>query len=71
MSIIENVQRADLNCVEEALAYWQLIEEYKLKQEEVAKQPGKKDRLLQTLRILRLPREIISMIQEDKLSFGQ
>ena len=37
MSIIENVQRSDLNCVEDALAYYQLIDEYTLTQEEVAK----------------------------------
>ena len=41
MSIIENVQRSDLNCVEEALAYYQLMNEYKLTQEEVAKKLGK------------------------------
>lgn len=71
MSIIENVQREDLNCVEEALAYWQLIEEFKLKQEEVAKQVGKeRSTVANFLRILRLPREVISLIQEDKLSFG-
>ena len=37
MAIIENVQRSDLNCVEEALAYFQLLNEYNLTQEEVAK----------------------------------
>jgi ParB family chromosome partitioning protein len=37
MSIIENVQRSDLNCVEEALAYFQLMNEFELTQEEVAK----------------------------------
>ena len=41
MSIIENVQRSDLNCVEEALAYFQLMNEYKLTQEDVAKKLGK------------------------------
>jgi ParB family chromosome partitioning protein len=41
MSIIENVQRSDLNCVEEALAYYQLMNEYKLTQEDVAKKLGK------------------------------
>src|SRR5207253_7643636 len=41
MSIIENVQRSDLNCVEEALAYFQLMNEFELTQEEVAKKIGK------------------------------
>ena len=41
MAIIENVQRADLNCVEEALAYYSLMNEFELTQEEVAKQIGK------------------------------
>ena len=40
MSIIENVQRADLNCVEEGLAYFQLMNEFGLTQEEVAKKVG-------------------------------
>ena len=40
MAIIENVQRSDLNCVEQGLAYFNLIDEYKLTQEEVAKKLG-------------------------------
>ncbi|MAE58961.1 MAG: chromosome partitioning protein ParB [Halobacteriovorax sp.] len=71
MAIIENVQRSDLNCVEEALAYFQLMEDYKLTQEEVAKKIGKeRSTIANFLRILKLPREVVDMIQKDLLSFG-
>ena len=71
MAIIENVQRSDLNCVEEALAYYQLMEDYKLTQEEVAKKIGKdRSTIANFLRILKLPREVVDMIQKDLLSFG-
>jgi ParB family chromosome partitioning protein len=71
MSIIENVQRSDLNCVEEALAYYQLMEEFKLTQEEVAKKIGKeRSTIANFLRILKLPKEIVMMLQKDMLTFG-
>ena len=71
MSIIENVQRADLNCVEEALAYFQLMDDFKLTQEEVAKKLGKeRSSIANYLRILKLPREVIDMLQREQLSFG-
>ena len=71
MSIIENVQRSDLNCVEEALAYYQLMEEFKLTQEEVAKKLGKeRSTIANFLRILKLPRDVIDLVQKDLLSFG-
>ena len=71
MSIIENVQRSDLNCIEEALAYYQLMEEFKLTQEEVAKRLGKeRSSIANFLRILKLPRDVIDLIQKDLLSFG-
>src|SRR5690606_19921530 len=41
LAIVENVQRQDLNCIEEALAYSQLIQDFSLTQEEVAKKVGK------------------------------
>src|SRR5690606_12062942 len=41
MAIIENVQRSDLNCIEEALAYFQLMNDFNLTQDEVAKKIGK------------------------------
>ncbi len=71
MSIIENVQRSDLNCVEEALAYYQLMNEYKLTQEDVAKKLGKeRSTIANFLRILNLPRPVIDLLQKEVLSFG-
>lgn len=71
MSIIENVQRSDLNCIEEALAYYQLMDDFKLTQEEVAKKLGKeRSTIANFLRILKLPRSVIELIQADHLSFG-
>ncbi len=71
MSIIENVQRSDLNCVEEALAYYQLMNEYKLTQEDVAKKLGKeRSSIANFLRVLNLPRPVIDHLQKEMLSFG-
>lgn len=71
MAIIENVQRDDLNCVEEALAYYRLMNEFELTQEEVAKKIGKeRSTIANFLRILKLPREVIQLLQKDQLSFG-
>ena len=71
ISIIENVQRSDLNCVEEALAYYQLMNDFELTQEEVAKKLGKeRSTVANFLRILKLPREVIDYLQKENLSFG-
>ncbi len=71
MSIIENVQRSDLNCVEESLAYFQLMNEFELTQEEVAKKIGKeRSTIANFLRILKLPKDVIVSLQKDMLSFG-
>jgi ParB family chromosome partitioning protein len=71
VALIENVQRCELNCVEEALAYYQLMEEFKLTQEEVAKKVGKdRSTVANFLRILKLPRSVISFLQQEKISFG-
>ena len=71
MSIIENVQRSDLNCVEEALAYYQLMNEYKLTQEDVAKKLGKeRSTVANYLRVLNLPRPVIDLLQKELLTFG-
>jgi len=70
-AILENVQREDLNCVEEALAYFQLMEDFHLTQEEVAKKIGKeRSTIANFLRILKLPRPVIELVQKDLLSFG-
>jgi ParB family chromosome partitioning protein len=71
MSIIENVQRSDLNCVEEALAYFQLMNEFELTQEEVAKKIGKeRSTIANFLRILKLPKDVIVLLQKEQISFG-
>lgn len=70
-ALIENIQRQELNPVEEANAYKKLIESLNLTQEEVAERVGR-DRTFVTnyLRILRLPIEIQSLIEGERLSFG-
>lgn len=71
ISITENIQRSDLNCVEEALAYFQLMNDFQLTQEEVAKKLGKeRSTIANYLRILKLPRYTLSCLQKDLLSFG-
>lgn len=70
-ALIENIQRKDLNCVDEALAYQQLSEEYKLTQEQVAERVGK-DRatVANHLRILSLPEAVLDDLRRAILSFG-
>lgn len=71
MAIIENVQREDLNCVEESLAYYNLLNEFKLTQEEVAKKIGKsRSSIANSLRLLTLPKSVLSLLKEEALSFG-
>src|SRR2546421_6505201 len=71
LALIENIQREELNPVEEANAYRRLIESLNLTQEEVAQRVGR-DRTFITnyLRILKLPSEIQSLLETEKLSFG-
>ena len=71
VALIENVQRKDLNPIEEALAYKTLIERFGLKQEEVAKQAGKsRSAVANMLRLLELPNEVLELVQDEKLSMG-
>jgi ParB family chromosome partitioning protein len=71
LALIENIQRAELNPVEEAKAYKRLIESLGLTQDEVAQRVGR-DRTFVTnyLRVLRLPTDIQDMIETEKISFG-
>lgn len=71
MAVIENIQRSDLNCVEEAIAYFQLMNEYHLTQEQLAKQLGKdRSTIANFLRLLKLPRNVVDMLQKEQLTFG-
>ncbi len=71
LALIENIQRQNLNCVDEALAYFQLIQDFSLTQEEVSERVGK-DRatVANYLRLLRLPEIIIEDLKRQVLSFG-
>ncbi len=71
LALIENIQRQELNPIEEANAYKRLIESLSLTQEEVAQRVGR-DRTFVTnyLRILKLPSEIQLLLENEKLSFG-
>lgn len=65
ISIIENVQREDLNPVEEAMAYQALIEKFGLKQDEVAQQVGKsRSTVANMLRLLDLPADVLEMLRD-------
>jgi ParB family chromosome partitioning protein len=71
IALIENIQRADLNVIEEALAYSSLIQEFGLTQEQVAKKVGKdRSTVTNALRMLALPKEIQSDIAEGKMTMG-
>ena len=71
VALIENLQRKDLNPIEEAMAYRALIEKFGLKQEEVAQQAGKsRSAVANMLRLLELPDEILELVQDEKLSMG-
>ena len=71
VAVIENVQREDLNAVEEALAYDALIERFGLTQEQVAKQVGKsRSAVTNMLRLLDLPDEVLELLRNGELSTG-
>ncbi len=71
LALIENLQRKNLNPIEEALSYKRLIDEFNLKQEDVAKRMGKKrSTIANTLRLLNLPEEVQKAILDEKISEG-
>jgi len=71
MALVENIQREDLNPIEEALAYRRLADDFRLKQEEIADAVGK-DRasVANVLRLLKLPEEVRSEVASGRLSMG-
>ncbi len=71
LALIENIQRENLNAIEEALAYGQLVEDFSLTQEEVAKRVGKKrSTVANTLRLLQLPDFAKDDVANGRLSMG-
>ncbi len=71
VAIIENVQRQDLNPLEEALGYRDLIERFGLTQEQVASEVGKsRPTITNMMRLLDLPDEALEMLRDGKLSTG-
>ena len=70
-AIVENVQRDDLNIIEEARGYQRLIQEFSYDQEKVAQFIGKsRSHVTNCLRLLNLPEEVLRLIEEKKLSAG-
>ena len=70
-AIVENVQRSDLNPIEEALGYRKLIDDFNYDQEKVSKFIGKsRAHVANCLRLLSLPKEVILLIEENKISQG-
>ncbi|MBR2387924.1 MAG: ParB/RepB/Spo0J family partition protein [Clostridia bacterium] len=71
VALIENIQREDLNPVEEALGYGALIERFGLTQEQVAKQVGKsRSAVANMLRLLELPESVLEMLKNGDISAG-
>ncbi|MEM1202032.1 MAG: ParB/RepB/Spo0J family partition protein [Acidobacteriota bacterium] len=72
MALVENIQRADLNAIEEAEAYKTLSETFDLSQEDIAGRVGKgRTTITNFLRLLRLPREVQDLMREGRLTAGQ
>lgn len=71
ISLIENIQREDLNPIEEALAYKRLIDEFNLKQDEMAKRVGKnRSTVTNSLRLLKLNENVQQMLINKEISSG-
>ena len=71
ISLIENIQREDLNPIEEAMAYQRLINEFNLKQDELAERVSKsRTAITNTIRLLKLDERVQQMLIEDMISSG-
>jgi ParB family chromosome partitioning protein len=72
LAIIENIQREDLNTIEEAKGYERLIKEFKYDHEKLSEFMGKsRSHISNTLRLLSLPQEVITMVEQRQLTAGQ
>ena len=71
LALIENIQRQELNAIEEAKAYKNLVDTIGLTQEVIAERVGKNRTIITTfLRLLKLPKDIQNLVEEEKLSAG-
>lgn len=71
IALIENIQRENLNALEEAAAYYHLIEDFDLSQEQVAQKVGKnRSTIGNTVRLLQLPEQVKALVVEGKISAG-
>jgi ParB family chromosome partitioning protein len=71
VALIENIQREDLNAVEEARAYHRLATEFKMTQEQIATAVGKeRSTVANTLRLLKLPEDVLSQLSHGNLTMG-
>jgi len=72
VAIIENIQREDLNSIEEAKGYERLMNEFKYDHEKLSEFMGKsRSHISNTLRLLSLPSEVVKMVEQGKLTAGQ
>ncbi len=71
VSLIENIQRENLNIMEEAMGYKQMMERFDYTQELLAKKVGKsREHIANTLRLNKLPKEVAKLVSDNKLSMG-
>ena len=71
LALIENLQRSDLNCVEEALGYQTLIESFGMTQEDASNRVGKsRSAVANALRLLNLPEKVLEMLRNGSLTAG-
>ena len=71
LAIVENVQRADLNAIEEAAAYQELMDRFEYTQEKLAQEVGKsRSHIANTVRLLKLPLVVQAFVREGKLTAG-
>ena len=72
LAIVENIQREDLNSIEEAKGYAKLVKEFNYDHEKLSESMGKsRSHISNTLRLLSLPEQVIKMVEEGKLTAGQ
>lgn len=71
IALIENLQREDLNAIEEALAYKSLIDHYNVTQEEISEAVGKsRPHITNTLRLLNLSKKVMAMVEDNRITPG-